>query len=319
MKAIQVENLVKIFVDKKQKKEIHAVDNITFSVKKGEIFGFLGPNGAGKTTTFRMVAGLLKPNAGRAWVLDHEVTANAVEVRKNIGFLTENHGNYENLTLEENLAFFVSFYGIEGKDAKERIGEILEKLGLEDRRRQKVGKFSRGLKQRAAIARVLIHNPSVLLFDEPTSGLDPVAAVQVRELILSLKERDRTIFINSHNLEEVQKVCNRVAIIDNGKLKQIGTAQDLSKQLFETQVVEFRLKKFPPQAVVEKLHNLQGIKSIEENGLNLQFFVNNAELVTPNIIRLLVLDGVDILEVICQQHSLEDIYLKLMRNTSEVS
>ncbi|MFX1350046.1 MAG: ABC transporter ATP-binding protein [Promethearchaeota archaeon] len=319
MKAIQVENLVKIFVDKKQKKEIHAVDNITFSVKKGEIFGFLGPNGAGKTTTFRMVAGLLKPNAGRAWVLDHEVTANAVEVRKNIGFLTENHGNYENLTLEENLAFFVSFYGIEGKDAKERIGEILEKLGLEDRRRQKVGKFSRGLKQRAAIARVLIHNPSVLLFDEPTSGLDPVAAVQVRELILSLKERDRTIFINSHNLEEVQKVCNRVAIIDNGKLKQIGTAQDLSKQLFETQVVEFRLKKFPPQAVVEKLHNLQGIKNIEENGLNLQFFVNNAELVTPNIIRLLVLDGVDILEVICQQHSLEDIYLKLMRNTSEVS
>jgi len=319
MNPIQVENLVKIFVDKKQKKEIHAVDDINFSVKRGEIFGFLGPNGAGKTTTFRMVAGLLKPNAGRAWVLDQEVTADAVEVRKNIGFLTENHGNYENLTLEEKLAFFASFYGIEGKDAKVRIGEMLETLGLEDRRQQKVGKFSRGLKQRAAIARVLIHNPSVLLFDEPTSGLDPVAAVQVRELILSLKEKHRTIFINSHNLEEVQKVCDRVAIIDKGKLKQIGTAQDLSKQLFETQVVKCRLTKVPSQAIIDKLYNLQGMKNIEENGANLQFFVNNAEAATPEIVRLLVLDGIDILEVTRQQHSLEDIYLKLMRNTTEGS
>ncbi len=109
MHAIQVENLVKIFVDKKQKKEIHAVDGITFSVAPGEIFGFLGPNGAGKTTTIRVLAGLLKPNAGRAWVLDHEVVAEAVEVRKNIGFLTENHGNYENLTLEQNLVFFMIF------------------------------------------------------------------------------------------------------------------------------------------------------------------------------------------------------------------
>ncbi|OLS16251.1 MAG: ABC-type transport system, ATPase component, partial [Promethearchaeota archaeon CR_4] len=222
MNAIQVENLSKIFVDKKQKKEIHAVDGITFSVAPGEIFGFLGPNGAGKTTTIRILAGLLKPNAGRAWVLDHDVVEEAQEVRKTIGFLTENHGNYENLTLEQNLAFFASFYGIEGHDAQLHITEIIDRLGLEDRRKQKVGKFSKGLKQRAALARVLIHNPSVLFFDEPTSGLDPVAAVQVRELILGLKARHRTIFINSHNLEEVQKVCDRVAIIDAGKLKRIG-------------------------------------------------------------------------------------------------
>ena len=319
MNAIRVENLVKIFVDKKQKREIHAVDDISFFVKKGEIFGFLGPNGAGKTTTFRMVAGLLKPNAGQAWVLDHDVSADAIEVRKNIGFLTENHGNYENLTLEENLAFFASFYGIEGQDAKVRIGEILEKLGLEDRLQQKVGKFSRGLKQRAAIGRVLIHDPTVLLLDEPTSGLDPVAAVQIRELILSLKQKERTIFINSHNLEEVQKVCDRVAIIDRGKLKQIGSTQDLRKQLFETQVVEFRLKEIPSQAIVEKLHNLQGIKNIEDNRSNFKFFMNDADAVTPEIIRLLVLDGVEILEVTRQKHSLEDIYLKLMRNNAEGS
>ena len=165
----------------------------------------------------------------------------------------------------------------------------------------------------------MIHDPSVLLFDEPTSGLDPVAAVQVRELILSLKEKHRTIFINSHNLEEVQKVCDRVAIIDKGKLKQIGTAQDLSKQLFENQVVECRLRKFPSQAIIDKLHDLQGIKNIEETSTILKFFVNDAEAVTPEIIRLLVLDGVDILEVTLQQHSLEDIYLKLMRDTAEGS
>jgi ABC-2 type transport system ATP-binding protein len=312
--AIRVENLVKIFVDKKQKKEIHAVDGITFSVASGEIFGFLGPNGAGKTTTIRVLAGLLKPNAGQAWVLDHEVVAEAGEVRKSIGFLTENHGNYENLTLEQNLAFFASFYGIEGRDAEVRIGEVLEKLGLTDRRQQKVGKFSKGLKQRAALARVLIHNPSVLFFDEPTSGLDPVAAVQVRELILGLKEKHRTIFINSHNLEEVQKVCDRVAIIDAGKLKRIGTAQDLSKQLFETQVVECRLRQVPSRDVVGKLRVLEGIKNIRENGTDLQFFVNDPDTLTPEIVRLLVLDGANVLEVTRQQHSLEDIYLKLMGN-----
>ncbi len=319
MDAIQVENLVKIFVDKKQKKEIHAVDNISFSVAPGEIYGFLGPNGAGKTTTFRVLAGLLTPNAGHAWVLGHDVVTEAVEVRKNIGFLTENHGNYENLTLEQNLVFFASFYGIEGRDAEVRIGEVLEKLGLRDRRRQKVGKFSRGLKQRAALARVLIHNPSVLFFDEPTSGLDPVATVQVRELILSLKEKHRTIFINSHNLEEVQKVCDRVAIIDAGKLKRIGTAQELSQELFETQVVECHLGKIPSQDVIGKLRNLEGMKNIRENGTSLQFVVNDPKVVTPEIIRLLVLNGVGVLEVMCQQHSLEDIYLKLMRNTPEVS
>ncbi len=319
MHAIQVENLVKNFVDKKQKKEIRAVDNISFSVAPGEIYGFLGPNGAGKTTTFRVLAGLLTPNAGHAWVLGHDVVTEAVEVRKNIGFLTENPGNYENLTLEQNLVFFASFYGIEGRESEVRIGEVLEKLGLRDRRRQKVGKFSRGLKQRAALARVLIHNPSVLFFDEPTSGLDPVATVQVRELILSLKEKHRTIFINSHNLEEVQKVCDRVAIIDAGKLKRIGTAQELSQELFETQVVECHLGKIPSQDVIGKLRNLEGMKNIRENGTSLQFVVNDPKVVTPEIIRLLVLNGVGVLEVMRQQHSLEDIYLKLMRNTPEVS
>jgi len=316
MNAIQVENLAKIFVDKKQQREIHAVDGITFSVAPGEIFGFLGPNGAGKTTTIRVLAGLLKPNSGCAWVLGHDVVEEAGEVRKNIGFLTENHGNYENLTLEQNLTFFASFYGIEGKESQAHITEILEKLGLSDRRQQKVGKFSKGLKQRAALARVLIHNPSVLFFDEPTSGLDPVAAVQVRELILGLKEKHRTIFINSHNLEEVQKVCDRVAIIDAGKLKRIGTAQDLSKQLFETQVVVCRLKQVPSSAIIAELRNRRDIKNIRENGPVVEFFVDDPDAVTPEIVRLLVRDGVDVIEVTRQQHTLEDIYLKLMRTTT---
>ena len=317
MNAIQVENLVKIFIDSKQKKEIHAVDGISFSVSTGEIFGFLGPNGAGKTTTIRVLAGLLKPTVGQAWVLGYNVVTESEKVRKAIGFLTENHGNYENLTLEQNLNFFASFYGIEGEEAEQRIREILENLNLSDRRKQKVGKFSKGLKQRAALARVLIHNPNILFFDEPTSGLDPVAAVQVRELILRLKEKNRTIFINSHNLEEVQKICDRVAIIDAGKLKRIGTARDLSKQLFETQVVECRLKSTPPREILEKLRRLDGVKNVRETGTVVQFFVNDPEIVTPEIVRELVIGGVDLLEVTRQQHTLEDIYLKLMRTTEE--
>lgn len=311
--AIQVENLVKIFTDKKQKREIHACDGLTFSVGEGEIFGFLGPNGAGKTTTVRILGALLKPNAGYATVLGNDVVQEPMEVRKNIGFLTENHGNYENLTVEQNLNFFAGFYDLDLNTKEARIKDLLERLELTDRRKQKVGKLSKGLKQRLALARVLVHNPAILFLDEPTANLDPLAAVQVRELILALKESHRTFFINSHNLEEVQKVCDRVAIIDQGKLKRIGTAQDLGKQLFETQMVNCRIQNPLSDAIIQQLGEVNGVKKVRQNGTTLEFFVNDPDEVTPEIVRNLAASGADVLEVTRQQHTLEDIYLKLMR------
>ncbi|HMF30308.1 MAG TPA: ABC transporter ATP-binding protein [Candidatus Lokiarchaeia archaeon] len=315
--AIEVENLVKIFVDKKQKREIHACDGLTFSVAQGEIFGFLGPNGAGKTTTVRILAGLLKPTSGYARVLGNDVVQEAGKVRANIGFLTENHGNYENLTVEQNLDFFGSFYIPDAQMRQDRITELLAQLEITDRRKMKAGKLSKGLKQRLAIARVLMHNPSVLFLDEPTSGLDPVAAVEVRELILSLKQAQRTIFINSHNLEEVQKVCDRVGIIDAGKLKRIGTAQDLGQALFETQTIDCRLQSPAEADLIGKLGELDGVVNVRQKEATLQIFVTDPDFITPQIVRILVSNGAEVLEVIRQQHSLEDIYLKLMRTDSE--
>ncbi len=207
----------------------------------------MGPNGAGKTTTVRILAGLLKPTSGYVRVLDFDPVTQANEIRKNIGFLTENHGNYENLTVEENLDFFGGFYIKEEGQLHDRITEVLKELDITDRRKMKAGTLSKGLKQRLAIAHVLIHDPTIVFFDEPTSGLDPIATVEVRKLILSLKKADRTIFINSHNLEEVQKVCDRVAIIDSGKFKRIGTAQDLGQELFQTQIIHCNLKQEPPE------------------------------------------------------------------------
>ena len=201
--AIKLENVSKMFLNKKQKnysgnREIWALGGISLEVKKGEIFGLLGPNGAGKTTAIRCIAGLLKPNSGKIYIKDQEMNRLvAHQLRKDLGFLTENHGNYENLTLYENLEFYGSFFNIDNLNA--RIDSVLEEMGLIERKNMKAGKLSKGQKQRLAIARTILHDPEILFFDEPTAGLDPSASVRVRNLILSLKRSDRTIFINSHN------------------------------------------------------------------------------------------------------------------------
>lgn len=337
---IRVEKLGKYFVDKKKDREIRALDGISFEVRRGEIFGFLGPNGAGKTTTIRVLAGLLQPTFGTAWVDGLDVLERAVDIRKRIGFLTENHGSYEELSVEQNLQFFGGYYGLEDLDA--RIDEVLAQLKLGDRKKMKVGKLSKGLKQRAALARVLVHDPKVLFLDEPTSGLDPVAAVQVRGLIRTLKSKNRTIFINSHNLEEVQKVCDRVAIIDRGRLKRVGTAAELGQTLWEAQEVVCTLAPPVPAGLCEALQALDGVKSClagaatgaapgsgagpdlpraelpsRERHSLVRVQLERIDEVTPRIAEVLVERGARILEIKRRKHSLEDIYLRLMSTDDE--
>jgi ABC-2 type transport system ATP-binding protein len=313
--AIRVENLSKVFYNKKGpigQREIWALKNASFNVAGGEIFGLLGPNGAGKTTAIRCIAGILRPATGTAYIFGDNINrdVDAHLLREKMGFLTENHGNYENLTMFENLNFFGSFYKI--RDLDERINEVLKEIGLYKRKDMKAGKLSKGQKQRLAIARAILHDPRILFFDEPTSGLDPVAAVKVRELILGLKSQDRTIFINSHNLEEVQKVCDRVAILDLGMIKRIGTPAELGKELWETQEMVCKLRDPVSSKIKQSLESLSYIKGIRiENNI---IYVNseNADESTPKVIKEIVnLDG-NIIEVRRTVHSLEDIYLKLM-------
>jgi len=199
--VIKVVDLSKVFHNKKEHKDIWALDHMSFKVNEGEVFGLLGPNGAGKTTTIRLIAGLIRPTTGSIFVKNQDMKINAHIMRRDLGFLTENHGNYKNLSVFENLSFFGSFYDI--KDLNERIYQVLTQMGLIERKNMKAGKLSKGQKQRLAIARAILHDPEIIFFDEPTTNLDPAAALKVRQMILKLKGRNRTLFINSHNLEEV--------------------------------------------------------------------------------------------------------------------
>lgn len=345
--SLKAENLIKIFYDKKNKKEIHAVDGVSFSIPSGDIFGFLGPNGAGKTTTVRLLVGLLKPTSGKAELLGEDVSIAGDRIRKRVGFLTENHGSYENLTVYDNLRFFGSFYDI--PDLEYRIDEILEELEIKDRKKMKVGKLSKGLKQRTALARVLLHEPKILFLDEPTSGLDPKAASDVRNIIKGLKNKERTIFINSHNLDEVQKICDQVAILNYGKIKRMGTASELSKDIFGSQELSIKIKlpqgMHDPDNIKEKIRKtLEDVKELKHfeiqkprsganvsllngessgadiyNGLSekikILIHLDEPERTTPQIVKNLVQNKFDILEVYKTSHSLEEIYLKLMEES----
>jgi ABC-2 type transport system ATP-binding protein len=315
--SVEVENLTKIFFDKKNHKDIHAIDGITFNLKAGEIFGFLGPNGAGKTTTIRVLAGLIKPTSGYASIFGQDVVEMGDRIRKNIGFLTENHGNYENLSVYDNLKFFGGFYDI--PDLDKRINEILQQLEISDRRDMKVGKLSKGLKQRTAIARVLIHDPKLIFLDEPTAGLDPEAAVNVRNIIRSLKAKDKIFFINSHNLEELQKICDRVAILSKGKIKRIGTASELSKEIFGAQELCISTKNEIPNAIIEDFKQLDFVENVRKEKEEKLIYIHLKDIDenTPEIIDKLVKNGSKILEVKRTSHSLEEIYLTLMSESEK--
>lgn len=317
--SIEIENLSKVFYNKQKKmdakdKEIWALDGVSFSVNEGEIFGLLGPNGAGKTTTIRCIAGVLHPTKGTILINGKEIVSKSYKARKRMGFLTENHGSYEHLSVYNNLKFFGSFYGLNDAHLEKRIDDVLEEIGLKDRKHMKAGKLSKGQKQRLAIARAILHDPQFVFFDEPTSGLDPVASVHVRELILSLKEKNRTLFINSHNLDEVQKMCDRVAILDLGKIKRIGTPNELRKDLFQSQEVVCTLKDVVSDTIEQSLTQLDFVKQyrIEKNKIHL--FLNDIDETTPRIVEILVNQGAKILEIARKVQSLEDIYMKLMEN-----
>jgi len=314
--AIKVKNLSKVFYNKKKEtvkeREVWALNNVSFDVKKGEIFGLLGPNGAGKTTAIRCIAGVLKAHTGNIQVNGEDLGLKAHDFRKKMGFLTENHGLYEHLSVNDNLRFFGSFYDIQ--DIEHRIEEVLTEMGLYDRKDLKEGKLSKGQKQRLAIARTILHDPQILFFDEPTSGLDPIASVKVRELILGLKGKKRTLFINSHNLEEVQKICDRVAILDLGKIKRIGTPSELRKDLFKTQEMVCTLKHQITPRIKEMLAQLKYIKQYRIEGNTIFVYSDDVDETTPNIVKELVDLDAQILEIGRTVHSLEDIYIKLMEN-----
>ena len=285
-----------------------AVDDLSFSVDPGEVFGFLGPNGAGKTTTVRMLATLITPSSGSAVVAGIELAPeNGLAIRQKIAVMPESPGLYVRLTVAENLEFFAGLYGID--DVKERILRALESVNLAGRANDLCGTLSKGLRQRAGLARALLSDPAILFLDEPTSGLDPVASREVHQLIDNLRTRGVTVFLTTHRLDEAQQLCDRVAIL-NTRLRTIGTPQELRDNLFTRALV---VRTAAPLSEPGRVFSVPGVESWRGgDATQYTLAVSDARVAAPNIARALVAAGADVLSLSEAQHSLEDVYLELV-------
>ncbi len=299
---------------------VRAVEGLELSVNEGEVFGFLGPNGAGKTTTVRMLTTLISPTSGRAWVDDIPLgSGRDGAVRARIGVLTESPGLYERLTARRNLQIFAELYGCERP--REQVEKYLKLLGLWDRRDSVVGTFSKGMKQKLAIARALVHEPPVLFLDEPTSGLDPEASKTVRDFIDSLRGQGRTIFLCTHNLDEAERLCDRVAVFQR-RLIAVDTPGALRARVFgrRTRVQLAPDSDAPSLAAV--LSAVPGLGPTEtdvgpEGRPGLVVTVGEPESQNPLIVRTLVEHGADVEYVTELSHSMEEVYLRLLHGAPQ--
>jgi ABC-2 type transport system ATP-binding protein len=305
---IRTENLTKRFGDNL------AVDALTLEVAQGEVFGFLGPNGAGKTTTMRMLSALIAPTGGAAWVNDHQVGVDDAAIRASIGLLTETPGLYPRLNAEQNLRIYAKLHDVE--DVARRLRTYLTLLGLWERRHEPVGGFSKGMQQKLAIARALLHEPPVLFLDEPTSALDPEAARVVRDFIETLKGQGRTIFICTHNLDEADRLCDRVAVIKQ-RLIRVDTPAALRQGLYG-QSVRVRLQHPLPaaRALVAELPFVHGVSELP-GGLRVS--LDDPEADNPVLIKALVAAGAAVQFVERESYSLEQVYFDLMRESEETA
>lgn len=284
--------------------ETLAVNGLSLEVYPGEVFGFLGHNGAGKTTTVRLLNGVLSPSGGSAKVLGLSPLKDGPALRARTGVLTETPALDERLSAQENLEIYGQLYGLHRAEAVRRAGELLEQFGLAERAKERVGGYSKGMKQRLALARVLLHRPELLFLDEPTSGLDPVAAREVHGLIRRLHGEGRTVFLTTHNLAEAQALCQRVAVLEHGKLRAIGTPEELARQFGGVRLV---LEVVPADAgkALQVLRNAQH----RENGTITVPGVARAQV--PGLVGSLVRAGVGIYKVALEEPSLEDVYFAL--------
>jgi ABC-2 type transport system ATP-binding protein len=308
--ALQVEHLTKRFGDRT------AFEDVSFTVAHGEVFGFLGPNGAGKTTTVRTLGTLIAPTSGSASVAGIPLTSdNEQEIRQRISIMPENPGLYRRLTVIENMQLFAGLYG--QRNPGSRIDSALEAVNLTARGGDQCGRLSKGLRQRVGLARALLNDPAVMFLDEPTSGLDPVAAREVHDLITGLRERGVTIFLTTHRLEEAERLCDRVAIL-NTTLRLVGRPDELRKSLFSpTLLVETLAPLAVPDDVFTSTNGVASWHS--EAGSSYVLSVADPRNIAPQVTRALVAAGADVVSITESRHSLEDVYLHLMNEDQKGS
>ena len=321
MKAIEISHIRRVFkttigVIRRTKKEVVAVDDISFDIQEGELFGLVGPNGAGKTTTIKMLTTLLIPTAGYATVLGFDVVKRAMEVRKRIGFIFGGErGLYWRLSGVDNLRYFASLYNVDPDISKKRIPYLLELVGLQERGSEKVEGYSRGMKQRLHVARTLLHDPPVLFLDEPTIGLDPVGAREFRQVILDLQSQKKTILLTTHYMFEADALCDRLAIINHGAIVALDTPGGLKSRVQDLNIVEVETFGMHPETL-KSLRALPFVDSLSvdehEQRQMLMIQTSRGAEAVPDV--LAMLEGLKVGRVIVREPTLEDAYVRLVED-----
>ncbi|MDP2964940.1 MAG: ABC transporter ATP-binding protein [Pelolinea sp.] len=298
---------------------VHALKDFSLNVNRGEVVALLGPNGAGKTTSIRVLNGLLTPESGAINVLGFDPRQDGAQIRARTGVLTETPALYERLTARQNLTFFGSLSDLSRSEVEERSNRLLEVFNLQQRSQDRVETFSKGMKQRLALARALLHDPELLFLDEPTSDLDPEAAKQVQDLILEISGHDnRTVILCTHRLLEAEKLCDRVAIMKNGRVAAAGTLDELRSQVFPMLQVYFHLVGKADETLVKLLSQLPGaneVKALSDGEVTLSV---DSEDRIPAMVSALVNAGAAIKAVEPRRATLEDIYLRLQHAGEEM-
>jgi ABC-2 type transport system ATP-binding protein len=306
--SIEVKNLLKIYGEQK------AVNDISFSVGKGEIVGFLGPNGAGKSTTMKIITGYLKQDGGNAYVCGINVTENPLSVKKKIGYLPEGNSLYYDMYVKEYLGFIAEIHEIGNR--KSTIANAIEMVGLTPESKKKIGQLSKGYKQRVGLAAALIHDPDVLILDEPTSGLDPNQIIEIRDVIKQ-QGKNKTVLFSSHILQEVEAICDRVIIINKGKLVADDTLNNLQTRNKNKHSIVVQFKEIISKTILEKIHPADSIEEISGNQFKIT--TSDPELVRKQLFETALQYNLNIVSLQSENQSLEEIFRSLTQQAELVS
>jgi len=302
--AIRVQNLDKSF------DEVHAVDDVSFEIHQGEIFSLLGPNGAGKTTTIGMISGLLRPDAGQAWLMGHSILENPKKAKAILGIVPQEIALYDDISARANLNFWGKMYGLRGQALSERVAAVLKIIGLEDRQNSTVSKFSGGMQRRLNVGIALLHEPQVIIMDEPTVGIDPQSRRKILDSVKQLSHQKVTILYTTHYMEEAQELSDRIAIMDNGKIIAMGTHQELINIVGELDRITLTINNETTK-VIKAWKALDGVMKITPEDGTIHLLVKDSNQVLPHLFEAANQSNVRITTVDIQEPNLEAVFLHL--------